>query len=220
MGGRGGPHTPGRGGPPQDEGWNTVPISKNRPIDTSRLSKITKVRDKGNFSPVSRKHNLYRLHTSLLMSLMLLMLQLLVSLTEFFVSRNDTSFSVCLFGSQCVSSISLFFQTPVLDFNNQLLAPGGKGTWGSWGKGSSGGTSTKPADSGRFPRLTPHQGSVLNCNLTSCIFILRLRCRRSSGHQHSEQVLSLTAAFVLINGLRQTSSSEVRGPTEYSKPAQ
>lgn len=74
------PHTPGRGAPPQDEGWNTVPISKNRPIDTSRLSKITK--------------------------------------------------------------------TPVLDFNNQLLAPGGKGTWGSWGKGSSGGTSTKPADSG------------------------------------------------------------------------
>ncbi|XP_050934896.1 eukaryotic translation initiation factor 4 gamma 1 isoform X4 [Lates calcarifer] len=78
--GRGGPHTPGRGAPPQDEGWNTVPISKNRPIDTSRLSKITK--------------------------------------------------------------------TPVLDFNNQLLAPGGKGTWGSWGKGSSGGTSAKPADSG------------------------------------------------------------------------
>lgn len=42
-GGRGGSHTPGRGAPPQDEGWNTVPISKNRPIDTSRLSKITKV---------------------------------------------------------------------------------------------------------------------------------------------------------------------------------
>ncbi|XP_061574767.1 eukaryotic translation initiation factor 4 gamma 1-like isoform X3 [Cololabis saira] len=78
-GGRAGPHTPGRGAPPQDEGWNTVPISKNRPIDTSRLSKITK--------------------------------------------------------------------TPVLDFNNQLLAPGGKGTWGSWGKGSSGGTSAKPAES-------------------------------------------------------------------------
>uniref|UniRef100_A0A3B3CJC5 Eukaryotic translation initiation factor 4 gamma 1 n=1 Tax=Oryzias melastigma TaxID=30732 RepID=A0A3B3CJC5_ORYME len=78
--GRGGPHTPGRGAPPQDEGWNTVPISKNRPIDTSRLSKITK--------------------------------------------------------------------TPVLDFNNQLLAPGGKGSWGSWGKGSSGGTIAKPADSG------------------------------------------------------------------------
>uniref|UniRef100_A0A8C5H6E8 Eukaryotic translation initiation factor 4 gamma 1-like n=1 Tax=Gouania willdenowi TaxID=441366 RepID=A0A8C5H6E8_GOUWI len=33
----------GPGAPPQDEGWNTVPISKNRPIDTSRLSKITKV---------------------------------------------------------------------------------------------------------------------------------------------------------------------------------
>ncbi|XP_060902127.1 eukaryotic translation initiation factor 4 gamma 1-like isoform X3 [Labrus mixtus] len=80
QGGRGGHHTPGRGAPPQDEGWNTVPISKNRPIDTSRLSKITK--------------------------------------------------------------------TPVLDFNNQLLAPGGKGTWGSWGKGSSGGSSTKPAEPG------------------------------------------------------------------------
>uniref|UniRef100_A0A3B5Q7H1 Eukaryotic translation initiation factor 4 gamma 1 n=1 Tax=Xiphophorus maculatus TaxID=8083 RepID=A0A3B5Q7H1_XIPMA len=76
--GGGGPG--GRGALPQDEGWNTVPISKNRPIDTSRLSKITK--------------------------------------------------------------------TPVLDFNNQLLAPGGKGTWGSWGKGSSGGTSAKPSDSG------------------------------------------------------------------------
>ncbi|XP_029700298.1 eukaryotic translation initiation factor 4 gamma 1 isoform X5 [Takifugu rubripes] len=41
IGGRGGSHTPGRGGPPQDEGWNTVPISK-RPIDPSRLTKITK----------------------------------------------------------------------------------------------------------------------------------------------------------------------------------
>ncbi|XP_035994072.1 eukaryotic translation initiation factor 4 gamma 1a isoform X3 [Fundulus heteroclitus] len=39
-----GPHTPARGRPsqPQDEGWNTVPISKNRPIDITRLSKITK----------------------------------------------------------------------------------------------------------------------------------------------------------------------------------
>lgn len=40
-----GPHPAGsRISVPQDEGWNTVPIStKNRPIDTSRLSKITKV---------------------------------------------------------------------------------------------------------------------------------------------------------------------------------
>ncbi|XP_038145205.1 eukaryotic translation initiation factor 4 gamma 1a isoform X1 [Cyprinodon tularosa] len=39
-----GPHTPARGrvNQPQDEGWNTVPISKNRPIDITRLSKITK----------------------------------------------------------------------------------------------------------------------------------------------------------------------------------
>lgn len=47
----------------------------------------------------------------------------------------------------------ILFQGPVLDFNNQYLAPGGKGTFGSWGKGSSGGTSTKPVDSGRFPML-------------------------------------------------------------------
>lgn len=50
--GREGPHTPGRGAPPQDEGWNTVPISKNRPIDTSRLSKITKVGGEGSSSDV------------------------------------------------------------------------------------------------------------------------------------------------------------------------
>lgn len=44
MGGRGS-HSQGggRNSQPQDEGWNTVPISKNRPIDTTRLSKITKV---------------------------------------------------------------------------------------------------------------------------------------------------------------------------------
>uniref|UniRef100_A0A1A8EDV3 Eukaryotic translation initiation factor 4 gamma 1 n=1 Tax=Nothobranchius kadleci TaxID=1051664 RepID=A0A1A8EDV3_NOTKA len=45
------------------------------------------------------------------------------------------------------SRLSKITKTPVLDFNNQLLAPGGKGTWGSWGKGSSGGSSAKPADS-------------------------------------------------------------------------
>uniref|UniRef100_A0A8C5N9J9 Eukaryotic translation initiation factor 4 gamma 1-like n=1 Tax=Gouania willdenowi TaxID=441366 RepID=A0A8C5N9J9_GOUWI len=81
----------GPGAPPQDEGWNTVPISKNRPIDTSRLSKITK--------------------------------------------------------------------NPVPDFNNQLLAPGGKGMWGSWGKGSSGPDSgSRPATStlNRFSALQQH----------------------------------------------------------------
>ncbi|XP_053502474.1 eukaryotic translation initiation factor 4 gamma 1 isoform X2 [Ictalurus furcatus] len=68
-----------RGNPPPDDGWNTVPIStKNRPIDTTRLSKITK--------------------------------------------------------------------PGALDFNNQLLAPGGKGSWGSWGRGSSGGSGAKPSD--------------------------------------------------------------------------
>uniref|UniRef100_A0A7N8XKZ0 Eukaryotic translation initiation factor 4 gamma, 1a n=1 Tax=Mastacembelus armatus TaxID=205130 RepID=A0A7N8XKZ0_9TELE len=96
MGGRG-PHTPGGGrvNQPQDEGWNTVPISKNRPIDTTRLSKITK--------------------------------------------------------------------SGALDFNNQLLAPGGKGMWGSWGKGSSGGTGAKPAsgEQGKTPSLKRLHG--LSC---------------------------------------------------------
>uniref|UniRef100_A0A8C6LYL9 Eukaryotic translation initiation factor 4 gamma 1 n=1 Tax=Nothobranchius furzeri TaxID=105023 RepID=A0A8C6LYL9_NOTFU len=45
------------------------------------------------------------------------------------------------------SRLSKITKTPVLDFNNQLLAPGGKGTWGSWGKGSSGGSSAKPSGS-------------------------------------------------------------------------
>ncbi|XP_028282693.1 eukaryotic translation initiation factor 4 gamma 1a isoform X2 [Parambassis ranga] len=98
MGGRG-THTPGGGrtSQPQDEGWNTVPISKNRPIDTTRLSKITK--------------------------------------------------------------------PGALDFNNQLLAPGGKGMWGSWGKGSSGGSGAKPAsgdqDSGRPATSTLNRFSAL-----------------------------------------------------------
>uniref|UniRef100_A0A8D3DHU4 Eukaryotic translation initiation factor 4 gamma, 1a n=1 Tax=Scophthalmus maximus TaxID=52904 RepID=A0A8D3DHU4_SCOMX len=87
----------GRPSQPQDEGWNTVPISKNRPIDTTRLSKITK--------------------------------------------------------------------PGALDFNNQLLAPGGKGMWGSWGKGSSGGTGAKPVsgeqDSGRPATSTLNRFSAL-----------------------------------------------------------
>ncbi|XP_050820212.1 eukaryotic translation initiation factor 4 gamma 1 isoform X8 [Gopherus flavomarginatus] len=67
----------GRGSQVADDGWNTVPISKgNRPIDTSRITKITKP------------------------------------------------------GS--------------IDSNNQLFAPGGRL---SWGKGSSGGSGAKPADS-------------------------------------------------------------------------
>ncbi|XP_016111957.1 eukaryotic translation initiation factor 4 gamma 1-like [Sinocyclocheilus grahami] len=44
VGPRGGPHTAGsRGNQAPDDGWNMVPIStKNRPIDPTRLSKITK----------------------------------------------------------------------------------------------------------------------------------------------------------------------------------
>ncbi|MBN3315747.1 IF4G1 factor, partial [Atractosteus spatula] len=95
RGGPGGPHpSAGRSAQPQDEGWNTVPISKNRPIDTSRLSKITK--------------------------------------------------------------------PGAMDFNNQLLAPGGRL---SWGKGSSGGSGSKPAeqssDTGRPATSTLNRFSAL-----------------------------------------------------------
>ncbi|XP_026061836.1 eukaryotic translation initiation factor 4 gamma 1-like isoform X3 [Carassius auratus] len=50
RGGRGGLHSSGgRGSQTQDEGWNIVPITtKSRPIDTSRLSKITKPGDFSN----------------------------------------------------------------------------------------------------------------------------------------------------------------------------
>uniref|UniRef100_A0A8C3XFZ6 Eukaryotic translation initiation factor 4 gamma 1 n=1 Tax=Cyanoderma ruficeps TaxID=181631 RepID=A0A8C3XFZ6_9PASS len=84
-----------------DDGWNTVPISKgNRPIDTSRLTKITKP------------------------------------------------------GS--------------IDSNNQLFAPGGRL---SWGKGSSGGSGAKPADSasdsGRPATSTLNRFSALQQSMPS-----------------------------------------------------
>uniref|UniRef100_A0A8B9KDM9 Eukaryotic translation initiation factor 4 gamma 1 n=1 Tax=Astyanax mexicanus TaxID=7994 RepID=A0A8B9KDM9_ASTMX len=44
------------------------------------------------------------------------------------------------------SRLSKITKPAAMDFNNQLLAPGGKGTWGSWGKGSSGGTGAKPIE--------------------------------------------------------------------------
>uniref|UniRef100_A0A8B9RE72 Eukaryotic translation initiation factor 4 gamma 1 n=1 Tax=Astyanax mexicanus TaxID=7994 RepID=A0A8B9RE72_ASTMX len=48
------------------------------------------------------------------------------------------------------SRLSKITKPAAMDFNNQLLAPGGKGTWGSWGKGSSGGTGAKPIEAGKF----------------------------------------------------------------------
>uniref|UniRef100_A0A8C8JVT8 Eukaryotic translation initiation factor 4 gamma 1-like n=1 Tax=Oncorhynchus tshawytscha TaxID=74940 RepID=A0A8C8JVT8_ONCTS len=95
QGNRGGQHPQsGQRSQPQDEGWNTVPIStKSRPIDTSRLSKITK--------------------------------------------------------------------PGAFDFNNQLLAPqlGGKGMWGSWGKGSKSGGRPATSTLNRFSALQPQQPS-------------------------------------------------------------
>lgn len=46
----------------------------------------------------------------------------------------------------CELTLSLHLQPGSIDSNNQLFAPGGRL---SWGKGSSGGSGTKPADSGR-----------------------------------------------------------------------
>lgn len=43
-------------------------------------------------------------------------------------------------------TVSLDLQPGSIDSNNQLFAPGGRL---SWGKGSSGGSGAKPADSGR-----------------------------------------------------------------------
>ncbi|XP_060761436.1 eukaryotic translation initiation factor 4 gamma 1-like [Neoarius graeffei] len=120
----------GRGGrlnQPQDEGWNTVPITtKNRPIDTSRLSKITK--------------------------------------------------------------------PGALDFNNQLLAPGGKGSWGSWGKGSSGGSGVKTSteqDTGRPTTSTLNRFSALQQSGPSSTSSLdserRVPQRSSSSRDRSER---------------------------------
>lgn len=39
----------------------------------------------------------------------------------------------------------VWLQPGAVDINDQLLAPGGKGPCGSWGKGSSGGSGAKPA---------------------------------------------------------------------------
>ncbi|XP_039621185.1 eukaryotic translation initiation factor 4 gamma 1a isoform X1 [Polypterus senegalus] len=115
RGGSGGTHSSvGRISQPQDEGWNTVPIStKNRPIDTSRLSKITK--------------------------------------------------------------------PGALDFNNQLLAPGGRL---SWGKGSSGGSGAKPNEQapepGRPATSTLNRFSALQQSSSSAESDSRRVVQRSS----------------------------------------
>ncbi|KAG9343267.1 hypothetical protein JZ751_014248 [Albula glossodonta] len=123
RGGAGGGIRGGRGGPSQDEGWNTVPIStKNRPIDTSRLSKITK--------------------------------------------------------------------PGALDFNNQLLAPGGKGMWGSWGKGSSGGSGSKSSgeaasETGRPATSTLNRFSALQHTSSSSTLSRSAEADRRAPHRGS-----------------------------------
>ncbi|KAM7413631.1 hypothetical protein PAMA_020830 [Pampus argenteus] len=91
------------------------------------------------------------------------------------------------------SRLSKITKTPVLDFNNQLLAPGGKGTWGSWGKGSSGGTSTKPADSessGRPATSTLNRFSALQPSSSSGSSLdsdRRVPQRNSSSRERSDR---------------------------------
>ncbi|NWR63777.1 IF4G1 factor, partial [Bucorvus abyssinicus] len=112
----------GRGSLVADDGWNTVPISKgNRPIDTSRLTKITKP------------------------------------------------------GS--------------IDSNNQLFAPGGRL---SWGKGSSGGSGAKPADSasdsGRPATSTLNRFSALQQSTSAeSMESRRVVQRSSSSRDRSEK---------------------------------
>ncbi|XP_032659811.1 eukaryotic translation initiation factor 4 gamma 1 isoform X10 [Chelonoidis abingdonii] len=114
----------GRGSQVADDGWNTVPISKgNRPIDTSRITKITKP------------------------------------------------------GS--------------IDSNNQLFAPGGRL---SWGKGSSGGSGAKPADSASD--ATRPATSTLN---------------RFSALQQSTPVESLDSRRVVQRGSSSRDRSEKAG---------
>ncbi|NXX81838.1 IF4G1 factor, partial [Urocolius indicus] len=117
-----GPSSSGRGSLVADDGWNTVPISKgNRPIDTIRLTKITKP------------------------------------------------------GS--------------IDSNNQLFAPGGRL---SWGKGSSGGSGAKPADSasdsGRPATSTLNRFSALQQSTPAeSVESLRVVQRSSSSRDRSEK---------------------------------
>ncbi|XP_050164088.1 eukaryotic translation initiation factor 4 gamma 1 isoform X1 [Myiozetetes cayanensis] len=117
-----GPSSGGRSSLVADDGWNTVPISKgNRPIDTSRLTKITKP------------------------------------------------------GS--------------IDSNNQLFAPGGRL---SWGKGSSGGSGAKPADSasdsGRPATSTLNRFSALQQSMpTENPESRRVVQRSSSSRDRSEK---------------------------------
>ncbi|NWH78142.1 IF4G1 factor, partial [Piaya cayana] len=117
-----GPSSSGRASLVADDGWNTVPISKgNRPIDTSRLTKITKP------------------------------------------------------GS--------------IDSNNQLFAPGGRL---SWGKGSSGGSGAKPADSasdsGRPATSTLNRFSALQQSMPAeSLESRRVVQRSSSSRDRSEK---------------------------------
>ncbi|KAJ8367840.1 hypothetical protein SKAU_G00078680 [Synaphobranchus kaupii] len=182
TGGRGSGGGGGRISVPQDEGWNTVvPIStKNRPIDTSRLSKITKPaaldfdnqllapggkgtwgswgkggssggsgsKPSGEAAPESGRGG-----------------------GRISVPQDEGWNTVVPISTKNrpidTSRLSKITKPAALDFDNQLLAPGGKGTWGSWGKGgSSGGSGSKPSgeaapESGRPATSTLNRFSAL-----------------------------------------------------------
>ncbi|XP_053509252.1 LOW QUALITY PROTEIN: eukaryotic translation initiation factor 4 gamma 1-like [Ictalurus furcatus] len=85
--------------------------------------------------------------------------------------------------TSCLSKIT---KSGALDFNNQLLAPGGKGSWGSWGKGSSGGSGAKTSteqDAGRPATSTLNRFSDLQQSgpSSTCTVSPAWRTRENAG---------------------------------------
>lgn len=93
--------------------------------------------------------------------------------------------------------LSKITKPAALDFNNQLLAPGGKGSWGSWGKGSSGGSGAKPSDSAqdsgrantlnRFSALQQPSSSSSSSSSTNIDSDRRVPHRSSSSRERSDR---------------------------------
>ena len=111
----------------------------------------------------------------------------------------------------CVFSL----QPGALDFNNQLLAPGGKGMWGSWGKGSSGGSGAKPAsgDQGRSPPSNSMSWSVVL--MLSCSFAFFFFPPQDSGRS-TTSTLNRFSALQQSGSLLSSTDSDRRVPQRYS----
>lgn len=114
-----------------------------------------------------------------------------------------------------IVNATVCFQPGSLDFSNQLLAPGGKGMWGSWGKGSSGGTGAKPANSeqGKYPKDKCGQMFLLLLgnflNFSSCL---------DSGRS-TTSTLNRFSALQQSGSLSSSAESDRRVPQRYSFPS-